>query len=219
MGKEDYSPSSLNLYLFCPRAYLLSRVAEGEVFTGMEIGRRVHEVIARYYRLIPEHVTPGEIDGYLSAALSGQDWDELSPWLKSWRSWERKRLTKGWKVVDVEVSLEKGPFKGRLDVIFTDGRRIGVDWKLSVQRFINNAALQAAIYTFIADLDEFIIVSLGEGREYKLDKSTLEEAAKKAVSAVEGIRKGDFRSERSRCGECPFNIACKEDWSWTPWSF
>lgn len=214
-----YSPSTLRLYYECPFKFKLAMegVEPLPPTERMVVGKAIHEVIGKYYEIIPEVVTPKEVPLFLSQTIKelNVDAENLSYLLRGFRLFEERRLT--WnmsaKPVAIEKYFERGLFKGILDAIFKryDQKFVGVDWKsgsVSVDNVTN--IIQGFVYTYIANLDEMIFVSLISGSETKLTARELVQFKSVLTEILSGIKAEKFeKKEGENCKNCEYSLACK----------
>jgi len=214
-----YSPSALNMYYQCPYKFKLAYIDGVKPLPPPEkmvIGKTIHEVIAKYYELIPVTITPKEIPLFLSQALKevNVSADSLNYLLRGFRRFEERRLT--WnlnpKPVAIEKYFERGIFHGVLDVIFkrADQKLVGVDWK-SGRVSMDNVShiIQGFVYVYIANLDEMIFVSLVSGSENRLPAKELLRFKSVLREIIGGIKAKNFEKKPGeKCKTCEYSLAC-----------
>ncbi|MEM4534976.1 MAG: PD-(D/E)XK nuclease family protein [Desulfurococcaceae archaeon] len=229
-GIIKFSPSSLVTYYTCPYKFKLAYIDQVKPLPPAEklvFGSKVHEVLAKYYEIIPETISTKEIPLFLSQAVKevGGDFKELEGVLRGFCRFEEKRLT--WnlnpKPVAVEKYFEKGIFCGVIDAIFRrfDGKLVGVDWKSGKVRLDNvSFIIPGFIYTYIANLDEMIFVPLFSGHEERLTVKELIQFKSVITEILNGIKSEKFeKKETDDCKRCEYSLACKleEDGSGVSW--
>jgi len=221
-----YSPSSLITYYTCPYKFKLAYVDQVKPLPPpkeMVFGRTVHEILAKYYEIIPESVTSKEVPLFLAQALkeTGTEAEGLEEILRGFRRFEEKRLS--WnlspKPVAIEKYFEKGIFQGVVDAIFKrfDGKLVGVDWKTGKVDLDNVKFIIAGfIYTYIANLDEMVFVPLFSGYEVKLTSKELAQFKSVLVEVLSGIKSKNFEKKvGEQCKHCEYSLACNlngSDW-------
>jgi len=207
------------MYYTCPYKFKLAYIDKAKPLPPIEkmvFGKTVHEIIARYYEIIPSTLTPREVPLFLARAM--KDFEIKSEnfmWiLRGFRRFEERRLT--WnldpKPVAIEKHFERGIFHGIIDAIFKrQGKLVGIDWKSGRVSFSNvNYIIAGFVYTYIANLDEMIFVSLYSGDETALTKKELASFKEILREIMAGIRAKDFRKkEGEHCKTCEYSLACK----------
>jgi hypothetical protein len=215
-----YSPSSLFTYYTCPWMFKLAYIDKVKPLPpveNLEFGSDVHKIIAAYYELIPNSLTENEIPMYLSQAVKrvGVDFENVKWVLRGFMKFESRRLL--WnlnpKPVAIEKMFERGCFYGVVDAIFKkfDGSLVGVDWKTGRVNTDNvHYVLAGFIYTYVANLNEMIFVSLHTGEEVKLTSREIPTFKNVIREVVGGIRAGKFEKRVGDwCNECQYSIACE----------
>ena len=214
-----YSPYSLNLYYQCPYKFKLAYIDGAKPLPPSEkmiIGKTIHEVLAKYYEIIPNTITPKEVPLFLAQALKeiNVSSDRLNYLLRGFRRFEERRLT--WnlnpKPIAIEKYFERGMFHGILDVIFKrhDQKLVGVDWK-SGRVTMDNVSniIQGFVYVYIANLDEMVFVSLISGNEMKLSARELLTFKDVLRKIINGIKAKNFEKNiGDHCKTCEFSLAC-----------
>lgn len=214
------SPSALTIYYKCPYKFKLAYIDKFKPLPPLEkvlFGRVLHEIIAKYYEIIPENLSSKEIPLFLSQAIKsvGANIDNFNTQLKFFRIFEEQRLK--WNLVTKPLAIEKefsrGIFHGIIDVIFKkfDGRLVGIDWKSGNVDFNNiNYVLAGFIYIYIANLDEIIFISLNTGMQNRLSKNELNQFKESIINILKGIKERKFdKNEGDQCYTCEYSLACQ----------
>jgi len=224
------SPSSVVLFSKCPYAFYLHKIKNIPPIQpyhreAVEFGRNVHQIIAKYYELIPESMTSSQIYIYLAKAIKevvGYVDERLQRQMEGFAKFEKQRL--GWsfsvKPVAIEKEYVKPPLKGIVDAVFRRGDKlVVVDWKSGYTgRITNEMAIQGMIYKYLTGADEVYFVFLQYGYVQKLpnyDMKWLVDQLKKIGEAVDSNR---FPKNKENCETCEYQLYCKfEELGWTVW--
>ena len=218
--KKLLSPYSINLYRLCPRKFYFYineyRALPPLYAEALEFGRVVHNIIRRYYELIPNSIVPGEVRLWVSRAFKEvfpESMEHLRERVENqlitFIRFEERRLS--WHINPKPVAIEKEFVKdgvhGIVDALFRRGNElIVVDWKTGKGQ---------------ADLTDDIIVQLniymwltGAHRAYVLflEYNNFREVTRRVdVEELVSIIKEDkaFVPRRGpHCSTCEFQIAC-----------
>lgn len=214
------SPSSIALFNDCPFKFYLHKVVKAEPIPArfqevLDYGALIHEIIADYYRSLPPNVTPNEVPMHITRQVRRrglQVVDRVERHIQSFVNFEKFRIREGWLIKGVEMELQRPPFKGIVDALFTKGgKKIVVDWKTSRNATLNNNYIvQGLVYKYLTGADEvyFVFLEWG-GKKVKLpnyDMSWLEELAQKIYVA---LKENNFpRRKSERCEECEYQMYC-----------
>ena len=211
--------SDIYMYLKCPHSFLLKkqRAPKIEIVLPSHVkrGEFIHEVIARYYQKLLEDDTvlnrrkePFQVLMQITGA------NEHERYFKNFLRFEKRRIQRNWRIVEVEQEHKTQYFIGICDAVFSDEeeKRIVVDWKVS-SYFNKNYEVQGAIYKHIANADTVIFLLLGSGRELVIET---ENAEKRLQEIVKKILRGEFeRNEDEKvCSECEFSVYCLQQRYW-----
>jgi len=221
------SPSSINDFIQCPAKFWYSRWYKRLPIKTetMEFGLTLHEIIAKYYNLIPENLTPTECFMYIRKAVEEVVGSQslsvvlrkFSWHLKQFEKFEKQRLS--WhinpKPLAVEKKYIKPPFMGIVDAIFKrDGKLVVVDWKSgrAPSELPEYYTIQGCIYAYLTNADEIIFYFLTSGRFLRIEYKHCNEVKQKILDVINQIKEGVFTKNRgSHCKECPVQIPCYID--------
>ena len=229
MGDVLVSPSKINMYLKCPMMcyYYTQRVPQKRV-GALEYGIKVHQVIAKYYEIIPRNITVERIERFLRRAMKlvkfdGSDSTEMDNFIK----FEKWRVTnKHGYPIAVEKEFTKGDLHGRIDCLLEiEDKRTVIDWKTGYRykKINSDMARQGLIYKYITDADEVIFIFLtGDNIVWAEASSSIDMlgiSMDEIYEVVDSIRKGDFHiQEGEHCSMCLYNIRCNLDRrGWNLW--
>ncbi|MHA2023709.1 MAG: PD-(D/E)XK nuclease family protein, partial [Candidatus Thorarchaeota archaeon] len=156
------SYSALKNYLTCPYKYYLSQFFKSLPSPKFEGGRKVHEVISKFYedlirkRTIEERAIYPTITRYAQEVLG----EEFLNYILVFKNFERFEL---WRrrvmmltPIAVEEVFESNEFIGVPDVVFVcnDGKKCVIDWKtFSIPK---DANIQAYFYQKLTGADYII---------------------------------------------------------------
>lgn len=213
------SPSKINTFFECPYKYYLSYVENLKPLYKPQyvFGSKVHEVIKKYYELIPDSITASEVPMYVSVAwkeVFGDVTESAYRYMDGFVKFESHRLL--WNINPKPLAIEKefarGRLKGVVDALFRRGNEyVVVDWKTGMVRnpYEHQYLLvQGNIYMYLtsASICYFVFVGYGDWREVKYDKTFLDNIVEKFVSSVD---RGLFnRNKGEWCRLCEFNVHC-----------
>lgn len=221
------SPSSINDFIQCPAKfwYQLKYKSLPVKTEAMEFGTTLHNIIACYYELIPNDLTPDECFLYIRKAIekvvgsqSIQSILKMFGWhLKQFEKFERERLS--WSVspkpIAVEKTFEKPPFKGIVDAMFSKGEdTIVVDWKsgYAPKSLPEYYAIQGCIYAALTGADEVIFYFLSSGSKVSVSSDDCKRAKVKIQEVIRQIKEGvSYKKRGEHCEFCPVQIVCYMD--------
>lgn len=215
---QHLSPSSINKYLECPRAFLYykSGVDAEQDMRYMVTGSAVHRDIQRMYDPVCETEKIDESlvikDRYFES-LAGYDMLVVGhPALKPSEKWIAETT--------ITRELEGVTVLGRIDLMSRDGKKI-IDWKTGSRS--EKDVMQGRIYKWIACgkyglLPQEVDVRLAYLREYPVGYVSVPYTSHDAVrsiitSVISGIREGRYEGKKGkRCSQCEYRRVC-EEWS------
>ena len=223
------SPTKVNLYLKCPRMclYYMQGVPQKKV-EALEYGLKVHEVIAKYYELIPKRMTVAAVEHYVRKAVKEVGFDDSGgSEIDNFIKFEKWRITNrvGYPVA-VEKDFRKGDIHGKIDCLLQiNNKKIVVDWKTGYRyKAINSdMARQGLIYKYVTDADDVIFIFLTGDKAVwaRLSDSIglLDVDMEDILKAASEIKKGEFPiREGPHCRNCLYNIRCNLDrLGWDLW--
>jgi CRISPR/Cas system-associated exonuclease Cas4 (RecB family) len=213
------SPTAINTFLECPYKYYLAyeKLATPLYKPAYEFGRKIHSVIAEYYRSLPQYLTPNEVPMYLSIAVKkvGIDAETYKRYLDNFVAFEKQRLS--WNInpkpLAIEKEIVKRPFKGIIDAMFKKGNEtVIVDWKTGFTRQNpirdEQLMIQGNIYLYLTDAKElyFIFLSYGHYEKIEYNESFLRSRIVKFLDAIKTRSFPKVLDER--CRNCEFNAHC-----------
>ncbi len=219
------SPSSINIYRRCPRKFYFyingykSLPPPPRLREPLGFGRAIHEVIAHYYRIIPDSITPTEVKMYVTKAYKDVFPESLRHLRKraerqllNFIKFERERLK--WhispKPVAVEKEFIKGNVHGVVDAIFRKGEDvIVVDWKTgrSKARLTEDIVIQMNVYLYLTGASTAYVIFLEFGDYAEVTRTLDVEAIVKEI-----LRDREFLPRvGSHCRECEFQMVCRLD--------
>lgn len=218
------SPSSINDFLQCPAKFWYSRKYKPlPVKTeAMKSGLLLHKIIATYYKLLPNNLTPSECFIYIRKAieevLGTQSLNTIMKkfgWhLSKFEKFEKERLS--WHVdvrpIAVEREFIRPPFKGIVDAIFKkNNKTIVVDWKSgrAPNTLPDYYTIQGCIYASLTNADEVIFYFLTSGRFIRVTYGDCTRAKDIISKVIQDIKNGVFEwRPGSHCDICPYQIPC-----------
>ena len=212
------SYSALKNYLTCPYKYYLSQFFKSLPSPKFEGGRKVHEVISKFYEDLIKRGTIEERAIYPTITRYAQEvlGEEFLNYILVFKNFERFEL---WRrrvmmltPIAVEEVFESNEFIGVPDVVFVcnDGKKCVVDWKtFSIPRSAN---MQAYFYQKLTGADYIIFFSLIRG----VKKIFRGEEVEECRDIVERVRKeilvGNFHRNRGVwCKDCEYRLFCELD--------
>ena len=231
MRIDHISPTGINLYRECPRKfyyyYLKKKSMVPPFRKALDFGSLIHNIIADYYRTIPDDIVPDSaihhlkqvMKKYSSQLYDPETRDRAERQLENFLRFERKRLR--WhfspRPVAVEKEYRKGVIHGFVDALFMkEGKLVVVDWKTGKgQSGITEAiAVQLNTYMYLTGAEEAYVLFLEYGRfdklEYEIDIETIVNEI--MADNVFAPRRGDH------CRFCEYQILCNprdfELWRW-----
>lgn len=218
---DHISPSSIRLYLECPRKALLKLQGFQPLphiyQESLDLGKAVHEIIEEYYNILPEAIVPKEIKIYLSKAASNRGIeidDRIQIYLNGFSKFERERLLNGLKVEGVEVEFRKGILLGVVDAIFVDGNntKILVDWKtgyLKLNELSDILKIQGTVYYYLTGISNIKFVFLKNGSSINLTYNDIKDVVPAIIDTLVKISRGDFAPNIGpHCAECEYRHVC-----------
>ena len=221
------SPSSINDFLQCPaKFWYIRKFKPLPIKTeAMQFGSILHNIIATYYKIIPDDLTPNRCFIYIRNAIEQVVGSQsLNTVLKKF-SWHLSRFEKfekerlSWhispKPLGVEKEVIKPPFKGIVDAIFKKGNEmVVVDWKSgrSPNQIPDEYAIQGCIYGYLTNASEIIFYFLGSGRSLRVEYNHCEKVKDTINTVIKKIKEGHFEKKPgSHCETCPVQIPCYLD--------
>ncbi len=212
------SYSALKDFLTCPYKYYLSQSFKSLPNPKLEGGRKVHEVVGRFYeelmkgRIIEEGAIYPTVVRYAQEVLG----EEFLNYIFAFKNFERfelwRRSVMKLMPVAVEQYFECDEFIGVPDIIFTcnNGRRCVVDWKtFSIPK---DANIQAYFYQKLTGADYIIFFSLVRGVRKVFRKEEVEECGEIVEKVREEILTGNFYKNRGAwCKDCEYRLFCELD--------
>jgi len=216
------SPTTLSTFTECPYKFKILYVdSRRPLFKPeYEFGRRVHAVIAEYYRLLPDDATPSDVPMVLGQAIKrvfGVVDEAVVRYLRGFESFERQRLS--WhinpKPLAFEAEVRRGQLRGVVDAIFKrQGEIVVVDWKTGMARdptMDDHLRIQGNVYMYLTGAREiyFIFVRYGTWHRLVYDEEYLRGVLSRFLEAY---NKGDYRRrEGPHCERCEVGLHCYFD--------
>lgn len=216
------SPTMLSTFNTCPYKFKIIYVDERRPLPKpeYEYGKRIHAIIAEYYRLLPEDATPSDIPIALGQAIKrvmGTIDENVVKYLKGFEDFEKQRIT--WhinpKPIMFETEVKKGYIQGVIDAVFKkNGDNVIVDWKTGMIRDPNvdeHLKIQGNLYMYLMNAKEIYFVFIRYNTWHKLtyDESFILDKLSKFVDA---LNKKEFpRKEGGQCERCEVNLHCYFD--------
>jgi len=232
MSKLLLSPYAINLYRTCPYKYYLeyhTNVPKLPSFFEYElrIGYYVHQIIKTYYEIIPNSITPGEVQLYVARAFKevGLEDDRLMRSLKGFIRFEKQRLS--WHINPKPIAIEKEyikkPLHGIVDAVFRKGKKVIVvdwktGWKQSSDTLSEDLAIQGMTYKYLTEADEVWFIFLRFNTYTKMPNYSMDWFFNIVKEVYNGIVNNKFPKKRVNCDLCEYNIYCwLEDRRLTIW--
>ena len=224
------SPTKLSSFNQCPYKFKILYIDNRRPIAKPEydFGRRIHGIIAEYYRLLPEDATPNEVPNFIGQAIKrtiGYLDENIVKYLSAFEKFEKQRLS--WHINPKPVAFEKEFVKGRIhgivDAIFKRGdETIVVDWKTGMARdptVDEHLKIQGHMYMYLTGAKEIYFVFLHYNTWHKLtyDENYIKDKLEKLIEAM---NTGNYpRNEGLHCERCEVNLHCYFDkyglkWWW-----
>lgn len=216
------SPTMLSTFNTCPYKYKILYVDRRVPLTKpeYEFGKKIHAIIAEYYKLLPEDATPNDIPITLGQAIKrvvGTVDEAIVKYLSGFEEFERHRLS--WhinpKPVAFEVEMRRGHLCGVVDAIFKrNGENIVVDWKTGLVRdpsVDEHLKIQGNIYMYLTGAREIYFIFIRYGMWHKLvyDENFI---TSKLSRFAEAVSRNDYpRNEGPACERCEVSLHCYFD--------
>lgn len=238
MSDDKISPTKINTYIFCPKAYYLiyEKGVKKEYVEAMEKGLNIHQVIAEYYKMLPEHrIHVVNIKKMLIDAIKKLNLEDtliqyieeddrtkyhLVTELENFLRFEEWRLTKSnihEKPIAVEAEFEDAIFYGKIDAMFknTKGEKIVVEFKTGYVGIIEPSKemlIQGLIYKRLTNCKDVLFVLLKENKKMWLSQFPFrnELCIDEIKEVVERIMKKDYEKMKTEnCERCLVRVACE----------
>jgi len=234
--KMDVSQSQINLFRKCPYAYYLRYEFKKQPImfdpSVMEVGKKVHTAIERYYRDCFQTEASKDEILYNIYSILKLDWDVLLPadylrkayqCLKHFSEFEFNNINNGNEVKPLsELKIKADGLYGIIDY-FSPNKEKVIDFKTNTKAYIGyDNKMQAVMYKilikqkFNIDINYFTLQFLypGEVRTIKFDKKLekIEEDLYDYVKKIEEAwRRNHFpklpRTEKT-CNGCDYKYYC-----------
>jgi len=210
------SYSALKNYLTCPYKYYLSQFFKSLPNPKLEGGRKVHEVISKFYEdltkrgNIEERAIYPTITRYAQEVL-GEEFLNYILAFKNFESFELwRRRVMMLTPITVEEVFESNELIGIPDVVFVcnDGKKCVVDWKtFSIPK---DANIQAYFYQKLTGADYIIFFSLVRGVRKVFRKEEVEGCGEIVEKVREEILAGNFHKNKGAwCKDCEYRLFCE----------
>ena len=216
------SPTMLSTFNECPYKFKVIYVEERRPLfkPEFEFGKRVHRIIAEYYKILPHDATPRDVPMILGNAIKkvvGYVDENLVRYFKGFEDFEKRRLS--WHVnpkpLLVEAEVKKGRLHGIIDAAFKRNEHtIVIDWKTGMVRepaMDEHLKIQGNFYMHLMGASEMYFVFLRYGSWHKLtyDEAFLAEKLRALLEAIDG---NSYPRKRGRqCERCEVNLHCYFD--------
>ena len=222
--KKYISPSAISSYLSCPRKfyYYYNEYPSIEIETEpLIVGKLTHEIIARYYQIVPNYATPREVRMYVTKAFKEKMRPEYEPFrdrieslLLNFIKFEEKRLTMNMpaKPIAVEKEFVKEPVHGIVDALFRklDGKLVVVDWKTGKKgRLTEDIIIQMNVYLYLTGAEEALVVFLHTGGYSRVSRDPKINIKAIVEEILSDNRYPPMPAKPYYCDTCPFQIICK----------
>ena len=234
--KGPISPHGIAMFKQCPYKFYLHYTGYHRLETYWKeaalFGRIIHEIIAEYYRTLPNSITPMGARTHLSKIFQ-QKWplellhlkQRAEEQLLNFLRFETRRLS--WQInpkpIAVEKEFVKGPVHGIVDALFKapNGELIVVDWKTgrNKARLTEDIVVQMNVYMYLTGAKRAYAIFLEYGEWYEVRPSIDVESVVKQLISLETFprRRGTW------CSTCEYQIACLVTSNpsllmWTPWN-
>ena len=216
------SPSKLSTFNVCPYKFKLLYIDERKPLykPEFEFGKKIHSIIAEYYRLLPQEATPSDIPMCLGQAIKrviGNIDEGIVRYLKGFEDFEKQRLT--WhinpKPLLFETEVKRGYLHGIIDAVFRRGNdKIIVDWKTGMTRDPNvdeHLKIQGNLYMYLLGAKEIYFIFIRYNTWHKLNYEE-EFILGKLKEFIDAYNTKNFpRKEGSECERCEVNLHCYFD--------
>jgi hypothetical protein len=224
------SPTKLSTFNQCPYKFKILYVDNRRSLfkAEYEFGRKIHDIIAEYYRILPDAATPSEVPNFLGQAIkrvAGYLDENIVKYLSGFEKFEKQRIS--WHINPKPLAFEKEFVKGRLhgviDAIFKrNDETIIVDWKTGMTRdpsLDEHLKIQGNMYMYLTGAKEIYFVFIRYNSWHKLmyDENFIKD---KLTKLVEAINTNSYpRKEGPQCERCEVNLHCYFDkysikWWW-----
>jgi len=216
------SPTAINIYRKCPRKFMYyvkqfpSLPPHPKYEEALELGRIVHQIIAHYYNIIPESVTPTEVKMFVTKAYKDvfpesmlHLKERVEMQLLNFIKFEKQRLN--WhisaKPIAVEKDYRRDGVHGVVDALFRKGDDlVVVDWKTGrgKARLTEDIVVQMNVYLYLTGAKEAYVVFLEFG-EYSVVTPSID-----VVELVKTITSDNlFIPKRGKhCESCEYQMLC-----------
>jgi len=237
-GKIILSPSEIIMYNQCPaRYYYYKHGVPSITLEPLEFGKDIHNIIKRYYQIIPQGISPKEVKLYLTKASrdvigEGPIIDKMLYHLQGFLKFEEDRIG-SWHINSRPIAIEKRytkqfldgvSLKGVIDAIFRKmDRVVVVDWKTGYgynPQIDYKLAIQGMVYKYLVNADEVYFIFLRFGIYRKMPDYDFEWLKGIVEDVVKNIssHKFDWNIEE-HCESCPYNLYCNfHRRGWTIWN-
>ncbi len=222
---KPLSPTAINLYKKCPRKfyYYVNRAPSlpphPRYEEALEFGKLVHQIIARYYEIIPESLTPTEVKMFVTKAYKDifpesmyHLKERVEMQLLNFIKFEKERLK--WHVsvkpVAVEHDYQRNGVHGVVDALFRKGDDlVVVDWKTGrgQARLTEDIVVQMNVYLYLTKAKEAYVIFLEFG-DYAVVTPSLD--VEELVRAI--TSDNVFLPRKGRhCESCEYQMLCFRD--------
>jgi len=216
------SPSAISTFNTCPYKFKILYIDNRKPLykAEFEFGKKIHSIIAQYYKLLTNDITPNEVPSFLAIAIKkviGNADENIIKYLKGFEEFEKQRLL--WhinpKPMLIESEITKGNITGVIDAMFKrNGENILVDWKTGSTRDPNideHLKIQGNIYMYLTNAKEmyFIFIRYNTWHKIVYDENFILEKLKNFIEAYNN--KNFPRNEGQHCERCEVNLHCYFD--------
>ena len=212
------SYSALKNFLTCPYKYYLSQSFKSLPNPKLEGGRKVHEVISRFYEdlLKRGNIEEGAIYPTITRHAQKVLGEEALNFILVFKNFERFELWRRGVMmlapVAVEQSFESNELIGVPDAVFVcnNGKKCVVDWKTF--NIPKDANIQAYFYQKLTGAEFIIFFSLTRGVRKVFRREEVEECGEIVKRVREEILTGNFYKNKGEwCKDCEYRLFCELD--------
>jgi len=216
------SPTMISTFNTCPYKFKILYVDKRLPLykPEYEFGRKIHMIIAEYYKLLPDDAVPSDVPITLGQAIKRvfSNVDEyIVKYMRPFEEFEKQRLT--WhinpKPILFEKEIVKGNIHGVVDAVFKRNNDvIVVDWKTGMIRdptIDEHLKIQGNTYMYLLDAKEiyFLFIKYGVWHKLLYDEVYLKNKLEEFITAVKNNKYS--RRNGPHCSRCEVNLHCYFD--------
>ncbi len=230
------SPSAINQIKRCPRQWQLSMQLASRIEVESKylvLGRKTHEIIASYYRIVGQ--TPTEQTIHTTADKVFERWyapeiktmlhqvNELKKnfiayELQRHKTWQQYRPTLVEKKLNVKIWNDLPEFHPIID-FYSEPQKTIIDWKTGTVEMNEELMIQGKIYelslrAMAKPVEHVIFVGLKHNVAYEMPKVQDGWAYGICKDVADLIKSGHFpKRPTPLCGWCSFILNCEFDYT------